>query len=340
MTRFFRNMTKKEKQITIVLGICLIAAVIFLIISKNNQNSLSVYMNDNSVNIWENENSDNLDISMIEYRNNKLNMGCMVPSDWERKDVENGVSFTHTKSNSVFQLSIKPYEPSVNNQNATSISAKLVENNYVFVNFIRLSSNSYQVMYQDKSKSVNDFIETVYWDRNNIVTLKCSFSDKNYQGIISYFDKIISSFKWNYENPITKGYIVFYHPELNIEFEIPETWVYQASNNTISFVEEASGATICLSIANTTNYLDSLTATDMTNLIKSGKNNFMMKNFSTSKNMAYASCSYYENDKQVLCDQYIFADGKRYYYISVNYYSGTLDSSIGETLSSSFKSYN
>lgn len=337
---FIKNRTKKEKLIIVLLVSLLLFAIVFLIVSKNNQNSLSVYMKDNTVSVWENEDSSKLNVSLKEYRSDILKLGFMVPDDWTEKLFENGISFTHEKSGSIFRMEITDYDPAVNNMTASSISSTLVEKGYVFVNYVRLSANSYQILYQDKSTSVNDYIQTVYWDRDHIVSLSCSFSDENYQGIIPYFDKIISSFKWNYENPIEKGYAIYFHPNLNVEFLIPETWICETSDKTIRFTDKASGAMILLSVNNTNQYLDSITATDMSNMIKSGRNNFMMKDFNTSKTKAYASCSYYENNKQVLCDQYVFADGKRYYFISVNYYAGTLNSSIGEILAKSFKSYN
>lgn len=334
-----RNFTKKEKRLATILFFLLVSAILFLVISKNNQNSLAVYMKDNTVNVWDKEDSGNLDISLKEYKSSTLNLAFSIPDDWTERKHDTGVSFTHEPSASVFSVEITDYDPAVNNLNASSISATLVEQDYIFVNYIRLSSTSCQILYQDKSKVANDYIRTVFWDREHIVTLSCSFSDANYQGIIPYFDKIISSFKWNYEKPVNEGYAIFFHPGLDIEFMVPETWVCETSDTAIRFADSTTGAMILLTINTTADYLDSLTSTDMANMIKTGRSSFMMKNFNTSKTKAYAYCTYSENNKQVCCDQYIFADGKRHYFISVNYYAGTLDSSVGEVVAGSFRKF-
>lgn len=335
-----RNKTQKEKIIIIALTIIFVFALVFLITSKNKQDSLTVYMNNNTVNVWDNEDSDDLNVDLKPYTHNVLKLGFHVPSDWVEKTIENGVIYTHEKSGSSFKMEVSDYTPSINNVSSSTTSTILVEKGYSFINFIRLSANSYQLLYQDKAGVVNDFIETVYWDKDHIVTLTCSFSDVNYKGIISYFDKIISSFKWIYENPIPSGYALYYNPDIGFEIAVPESWVAQVSKTQIQFVNSKTGATVSLSLGSHTKYFDSLTATDMTNMIKGGKSNFMLKDFKTEKTKAYALYTYTTNGKQVVCDHYLITDGKYNYFASVDYYSGTLDSSVATTIADSFKSYN
>lgn len=335
-----KNKTQKEKLIILVLTITLIASVLFIFISKKQQNSLQVYMNENSVNVWGNTDSNNLNISMKSYVYDDLKIGFYVPKEWIESKMESGTKFLHKESGSEFELIIKEYEPTINNVSSSTVSTALVEDGYAFLNFTRLSANSYQVLYQEKTNTINDYIDTVFWDRTHIVTLRCSFNDINYQGIIPYFDKIISSFKWAYENPIPDGCAIYYNENLKFEIAVPASWVANITQNAIQFVNSSTNATAVISISNHTKYFDDFTATDMTNLIKNGQTGLMLKDFTKSHTSAYALYTYVLNNKQVTCDYYVITDGKYNYYISLTYYTGTMDSSAAKTMAESLKSYN
>lgn len=332
-----RNKTRKEKLIILILSVLLIAAILFITISKTRQGGLAVYMNNNTVNVWDNEDSDDLNVSLVSYTSDKLKLGFYVPEDWTKKDIENGVVYMHDKSGSVFRLNISDYTPEINNISSSAISTNLVEQGYSFISFSRISANCYQVLYQDKQGVVNDYIETVYWDRSHIVTLSCSFSDKNYQGIIPYFDKIISSFKWVYENPIPTGYAMYYNDYVGFEVAVPADWTYSSTGSAIQFADSQSGSVITLGLGSPVSSLATLSATDMTSLMKNGTTNFMLKDFTTSESIAYGLATYTLNNSQAVYEQYIVSSKEYLFYISANYYSGKLSSDVAKTVTSSLK---
>lgn len=332
-----RNKTQKERILILVLAVLLIAAILFITISKTRQGGLAVYMNNNTVNVWDNEDSDDLNVSLVSYTSDKLKLGFYIPEDWTKKDIENGVVYTHDKSGSVFRLNISDYTPEINNISSSAISTNLVEQGYSFISFSRISANCYQVLYQDKQGVVNDYIETVYWDRSHIVTLSCSFSDKNYQGIIPYFDKIISSFKWVYENPIPTGYAIYYNSGIGFEMAVPADWIYSASDSALQFTDSKNGSVITLGLGQSTSSLSNLSATDMTNMMKNGKSNFMLKDFTTSDTVAYGLATYTLNNSQAVYEQYIVSNKEYLFYVSANYYSGKLSSDVAKTVASSIK---
>ncbi len=337
---FLKNKTRREKLSICILSALLLFSILFLIISRNRQDGLAVYLKENEVSIWDNEDSATLDIEMSPYTSSLLNLGFSVPSDWIGTELENGVVYKHAESGSVFRMEISDYTPDINNITAEISSSSLVTQGYSFVNHIRLSPNSYQVLYQDKKTPQNDYVDTYYWDRGHVVKLSCIFSDANFEGIMPYFDKIMGSFRWNYEAPIPSGFGMYYNTGLGIETAVPENWTAQASDVEIRFVDEATSSTLIISAVSSDSYLDALTATDMSGMVKSGRPNFMLKDFTTSHDRAYALCTYTDNGKQVVCDQYIFADGARWYFISLNYYQGILDSSWGNAIAETFRSYN
>ena len=154
-----------------------------------------------------------------------------------------------------------------------------------------------------------------------------------------YFADIIGSFKWDSTNTIPNDYTIFYNSTVDFEMPIPSSWNIQTTESEIRVVDPSTSATIIMSVRSNSNYLDNITASDITALIGNGKTNFMMQNYQTSKTMMKAICSYTENNQRIVSHQYIIANGKYFYFISFNYYDGTLDENVINTCIGLFREF-
>lgn len=334
----FKNRTRKQNIILISLIALAIIAAIFVIKSKSKQNNLQAYLTSDVIGNWEqstNTSSENVKV----HTDSDLRFSLQIPESWTKSEKDNVTTYTHEKSSSYVKIEAVPYDPSINNVSANAISTDLVSKGYSFVSFNRFSTTAYQILYQEETGSVNDYIETYYWDRANIVKITCGFLDKDYNGIMPYFADIIGSFKWDTKNPIPNGYALYYNPGVDFEVGIPADWTVQITDAEVRVVNPKTSATIIMSVRGNADYLDKITASDITALVGNGKANFMMQNYQTSKTMTKAICSYTENNQRITSHQYIIANGKYFYFISFNYYAGTLDESVINTCMGLFREF-
>lgn len=93
-------------------------------------------------------------------------------------------TYIHAASSSSIQIQILPYDSAINNVNQELLSSSIVQDGFTFVNYNRIDTSSYEIMYQ--KNEIYDYIEEVKWSRDYIVKMICIFNDENYSKTPSY----------------------------------------------------------------------------------------------------------------------------------------------------------
>ncbi|MCR1984892.1 hypothetical protein NSB24_01410 [Blautia coccoides] len=336
--RYYRN---KEKYILcFVIGVMILAGI-FTFISQKNLDKLDVYLTSDKVNEETGKNKDDeLDIDMSVYTDEQNGYSLNIPSDWQEITKNGYKTFVHAPSGSSIQIQVHSYDPLINNAASDVLSTSIANEGKTFVSYTKLSTSSYELKYQDFQSSTYDYIEEVYWDRNQIVKLLCTFNDSNYEKILPYYEKIINSFSWSKKSEIPSDYYLYYNEAANFEMGIPASWTVSQADNTILAMSNESNATLSVTVINSESYLDTVTTTDMAALLKNGKNNFILKDYSCrDKTSATASYTYISGNVQLNSKTYIYANGTYIYFVCIDYESGAVDDDMPETAASLFREF-
>ena len=247
--------------------------------------------------------------------------------------------FVHQPSASSVTIKISDYDPSVNNTTSESLSESIAGQGKTFVNFVKNSTSNYQVSYQDLSDNTYDYVDDVYWSRDYVVTLQCVFNDQNYKKILPYYDKILSSFQWTTKNTIPEDISLQYIQSLNFETGIPSSWSVSQADNAIVAMSQDNNASETITILNSTTSLTNITATDFSSVLKNGKNNFILGDFSASSDKVTASYSWSDNTQNYIGKAYCYSDGKQLYLICFDYIENSISEDLPDNCCKLFRSF-
>ena len=323
---------KKNPWMVIIVAILILSFLFTVVSSKIQQDTLDVYSASNKVETDTGTSEEKqAEIPTEIYTDGEYGLSVEIPTGWESVTQDGYQTFIHKASGASVQLQIKEYIPSVNTISPESASVAVAENGYTFVNFTKTGNASYDLLYQDQKNTVYDYIEHTVWDRSRIITLKCVFRDENYEKIMPYYEKILSSFSWKQETPIPEGFYLYYAESLNAEFGILEGWVFGESESAVYALDESSGASLSVTALQSQESLDGLTATDATKLLKSGYSNFMLSSFDTEAGHASVVFTHIKDFIQYTCRTEIYANGEYLTFIAFDYEKGMFDESIVDT---------
>lgn len=328
-------MLKKLKRPWFFIGCSVIfLSILFTMCSKNNQNTLDVYEGD--VISTQEITTEELDIETITYVNKTADFHMEVPADWTKVIKDGCDTYIHAASSSSIQIQILPYDSNINNINQEFLSSSIVQAGFTFVNYNRIDTSSYEIMYQ--KNEIYDYIEEVKWSRDYIVKMICIFNDENYSKIYPYYDRIINSFAWDTDNIIPTDLFLYYSEYGDFEFAVPYGWTTGNSDTSFVAINEENSAQITITTTERTELLTDLTAIDITNYLNNNKNSFMLKEFSTSATSATAT-AYYNNGTASTNKTYLFANGQYLYILQFDFYTGAIDDSIPDLCASYFREF-
>ena len=336
---FKRHYPRGQNPIILILGIIVILSILFTMFSQKSQDKLQVYTKSDKVESKDDsqEEEKELDIDTDIYTDNEHHFSLSIPTDWEQVTKNGYPTFVHPASASSLQIQVSNYDPAVNLASADTLSAQVADDGKTFVNFTAKTTSSYELMYQDFQNSTYDYIEEVYWDREQVIKLVCTFNDENYDKIIPYYELILNSFAWNRQYEIPEDYMIYYNQDLNFEVMVPAGWSIGTSGNAISASDPDTGASETVTMTQTETTLDSMTATDMSKLLNIGQSGFMMNSYDNSKESAVARCSYILDNVQHQEVVYAYSTGSMIYFITFDYENGTVDNSLIEKCGKSFR---
>ena len=336
-----KHYPRGQNPCMLILGVIVILSMLFTIFSQKGQDKLAVYQDSNKVETKDSkdEESEKLDVDTEIYTDNEHHFSLSIPKDWEQVTKDGYPTFVHSASASSLQVQVLDYDPAVNNESQTTLSAKIADDGKTFVNFDKKTTSSYELMYQDFQNSTYDYIEEVYWDRDNIIKLVCTFNDKNYEKIKPYYELILNSFAWQKTNEIPEDYAMYYNDQAGFEVMMPATWTLGASGNAVVATDGDTGASETLMMTDSTSYFDSVTATDMAKILNTGQSGFMMNSYDNSKETATAKCTYVIDNVQYQEVVYGYATGKAMYFVTFDYEAGAVSDDTIELCGKSFRTF-
>lgn len=334
-----RRYRKGQNPWYLIIGLIVISSIIFTIFSQKKQETLPVYTQSDKVKKEEPKEEKELEFDTSIYTDEKYHLSMEIPIDWQPITKDGFRTFVHSPSGSSIQIQTLDYDPTVNMKTAESLSTEIAESGKTFVNYERLSNSSYELQYQDFQKSTYDYIEKVFWDQTSIIKLVCTFNDENYSKIMPYYEKIFDTFSWQRSKEIPEGFVMYYEENTKFQVLFPESWSIGLATNVISVTDEQSGAVESVSIMEASKKLSTITATELTPLLKQNKSNFILKEFDNQNDKIIANCTYVSNDVQYQEDIFIFSANGLYYFLMFDYEDGTIEETLPQQCSESFKTF-
>lgn len=338
---FRKRYPKGQNPYVLIFGVIVILSMMFTIFSQKSQDKLAVYTESDKVETKDttDDSANELDVDTEIYTDNEHHFSLSIPTDWEQVTKDGYTTFVHSASASSLQIQVLDYDPLINNYTQESLSSAVVEEGKTFVSYTQKTTSSYELMYQDYQNNTYDYIEEVYWDRDQIIKLKCVFNDANYEKIIPYYELILNSFAWKKTSEIPEDYAVYYNDTAQFEVLVPVSWTIGSSSNTIVATDGTTGATQTITALNSTTTFENVSATDISKLLNTGQSGFMMSSYDNSTEPAIARCSYIVNNVQYQEVAYGYSTGESLFFILFDYESGTIDEDLISLCGSSFRSF-
>lgn len=330
-----RRKISKNPVIVLMVLIAVFSFITTFIIQRENNDSLEVYTTPDHVDVVQ-ETEEKADYESQIFVDNENRFSISVPKDWQKVTKSGYPTFIHRDSGSSIQVQVRDYDPAINAVTPEGIAAELTNEGHSFVNFTRVNASQYEVLYQDYGNVVYDYIEEVYWDRNKIIVLLCTFDDANYEKLSLYYKTMLDTFVWDRSAPIPDGYYIAYIQDGGFEVGVPDTWVTGATDASFYAMDDATGAYMTVTPLRNIGYLDDFTSMDMTSLVQNGKPSFIMENFSTSHDAAYETSIFIQDNIQYRDYAVLYSKGTYSYLLEVIFENGSIDESIPQTCASLF----
>ena len=332
---------KKNINIWIMVGgaVLLLSIMMTLLSNYKTADNLPVYTGGDEVPEGVTESKKEKDIPTNIYVDNVNQFSMEIPSEWQEVEQDGYETFIHTPSGASVQIRIGEYEPTYNNASAETCAASLEQNVYVFKNFTWTSNTSYQLLYQDYKESTFDYIEDVHWDRDTVIVLLCIFKDAHYSKLQSYYDKILTSFVWEQDNPVPDGWMLYYDEPRLYEIGIPDTWAFANTGDAFCAYDEQTDAQIIITAQEYNGDLSGLTPSSLIDAVSSGRENYMINNYDIQSDYAKAYATYTSGDIQYQSIDVLTCNGQVLYNISCTYENGRIDASTFDTCISLFRTF-
>ena len=329
------NQMKRNNPWMLIIIIILAFSALFMVVSNLRNKHLDAYTESDRVDQYE-YTEEKKEMDTYTYTNEEYGFSLQIPSDWEKIEENGVISFIHSPSSSSIKLVCADYDPNLNNMDETTMSNQVSSNGYQFVSFRYLTTSNYELVYQDTTTNVYDYMEEVFWNKEKQVNVLCTFSDKNYEKILPYYQTILSSFAWtNPDLAIDENMKITYIPSVGAQFALPKTWETAINNNAVS-AYDAESATNFTFIIEPMNH-EQLTGVDISNYLNENFTNFVMNSYDGNEENGHALCTYQANNIQWVRNAYVFTKNNIAYFLIYDYQQGMLDEKIPETCKEYFK---
>ena len=326
-----------RKIILIGIIVIIIAFVMTMAGRGTADSSLPSYSSENRVEVVENNSNEGQDIETFIYTDDENSFSLSIPSGWTQVNQGDYTSFIHQPTGTAVQIQVLDYDPSVNNMTADTMSLSVAQNGYTYVNFNKVSSSQYEVIYQDYGTSTYDYLEEVYWDREKVIKLVFVTEDTYYDSMLPYFQEIFGSFVWQKVDPIPDGYSLYYSEAGDMELCVPDGWALGASSDALVCYDESTGAQFTVTLESYAGDLSSMTAVDVSSAIRGTKSNFIMQQYIPGTDQLCAITTYMVDGTQYQGYVYMYCNGQYLCTVSYDYPAGVFDDSVVTTSASYFR---
>jgi len=331
---------KKDKVLFFVAVIALLSLVVTIVSQKSSHKTLPVYNEENtreSVVATPQPTKPVFEAQI--YTNESPTFSLSVPKDWEKVTKSGYTTFVHKQTGASVQIRIKDYDPLVNSDDADGLSRAITDSGKTFMNYTKLSTSSYEVLYQDKGASTFDYIDEVYWDRKNMITLEFIVDDKYYMDLKDTISTIISSFVWQREMPIPEDFYLAYFPD-GFELALPDAWTASLQGESLYAYDPQTGASLTYSIGGPTKDLSSISANELiANMQGPNMAGFFLEYYKSDATSSVATANYTIDGQKYHMQYYIFSDGVASYHLFFDYADGVDIGNVPQTCAALFRSF-
>lgn len=240
------------------------------------------------------ETEEKVTIETVDYKNESYGFTMPVPAGWSFVVKGGADSYVNTDG-SIISFGVSEYNPSLNNVTQESISVDIASINGLLGGFAWLTTSSYVVIYEVNAV---DYFELATWDLDTLVRVTASIPASSYSDLSTQITAMFDHFVWEKRNPVPDGCFMYYSDYGNFEFPVPSAWQYGIENGAFIAVSPESGANYRITVNNTPTDLSSITQLDYSQIMSSGKTNYMLRSYQTSGTILSASSSFSSNGVQ------------------------------------------
>lgn len=332
---------KNNYSILGILGVVAVITFIIVLINQHKQKTLPTYQGGTDVE-KETPTEAPPEISSKTYVAEDGTYSLLIPDDWTEVHRNGGVEFIHAPSSTSVFIDVRDYTSSINNIDETTVSADITGSGYSFVSFARFLPTAYEAIYQKTDKKIYDYITETYWSREQIVELKFTLLDENFNKMKPYIENIYNSFQWgNKVDVVPEGYHLLYIEYGDFEFGVPTDWTVNVEGTSI--VGRSTDGTMMLTVSaqEYTDNLSKLTSYDISSLMKTGRENgFILNNFSSTATSATGEAQYTDNNGNMITNQtYLFVNGVYLYTLQLDFITGAADETVLNTCAGLFREF-
>lgn len=245
------------------------------------------------------------------------NFSIPYPTGWTPVNDGNICQFIDTATATTIELSLRQYTPSLNILNEPSVASNLSNNGYELSKFTKLSNCCYRAEYH---KDRVAYIETVYWDYNNMYTVLGKYKPEYYNSVYDLITYCSDHFEWK-GNIIPLGYHVNYYPDKGFAPTIKDSWGVTEDESTVYINDSEFGTYIEITTYNTAEDYSDVTQLMLTEYSSIGKENYIQSSFSNTGDKITSVATYTINGEKVEQYQYHIATGERQYKINIEFYN-------------------
>ena len=323
----------------IIIAIIVISFMVTLVQYKKQQ-KLAPYQKTEKIEKVDKKKKEPFKMDSKIYTDEDLNFYLEVPKDWKKVTKDGFPTFVEQNSGAFIQIRKEPYNPDVNNVNQNALSGIIADKGCTMKNFLRKSANQYEVLYCKSDEETYDFVDEVFWDKENIVTIHMGFNDRDYKILKDIVDYVIKSFVWDSKNPIPKGYQMVYFPE-NFECLIPDGWQTGKAGVDYFAKNTENGAMLTIrAVPESYEFFNDLNANVASSLINQNKNDWNIVGFKKEHNNFYLKATYINGKVQRTNELIGIADGYYHILVLLDYETNSLEESVGKTLKENVRSFN
>lgn len=289
-----RDFIRKPINWMLVMLVVAVMTALFINFFASTNSNLPSYQPGTEVEPNMTEEVEEITFETVNYQNEIYGFSMPVPAGWSFVIKGGADSYVNTDG-SIISFDISAYDPTLNNATQESVANDVELLNGLLGGFAWLTTSSYVVIYEVNSV---DYFEYVTWDLDTLVRVTASIPANSYSDLSAQITALFDRFVWEKRNPVPDGCFMYYSDYGNFEFPVPSVWQYGIEDGNFVAISPESGANYRITVNNSPIDLSSITQLDYSQIMSSGKTNYMLRSYQTSGTILSASSSFSNNGVQ------------------------------------------
>lgn len=294
----------------ILISIAFIVLIFFAAVYTDAHRELPAYNSKNDIYIEETTKKTTIDSYTI--NNPDLNFSLEIPENWVKVNRDGYDSYIHAPSASAVNISVSDYDGTINEfLQQSCVSSMIAENSAELINYSSQGNSNVKYSYRILTDAGIQNVSVLYtWDLNHVIMVEVMIKEENISKFPGTTDYILSSFKWEKQNPIPEEYYYFYSMFGDMTFAMPSGWDIKYEGNEIVAIDSATNAKLYVGIASGENIdYTKITQLEYGRLTGNNVSNFVLTAFENQGNHLRGEATYRQNNTRMFMLQELFTDG-------------------------------